>query len=147
MPRILSNIGEGACLYGARNIIFQRSRHSCVNEGHEDRKSGNILTVTLEGEGERRQRSKSATFYWLPGGFRHQCLKPGKHRDKDRARPRRCGQIHEDKSSYIYAIGDCASPFMLAHVAMAEGEVAAENIAGNVRAMDYGGSVVHLYRA
>lgn len=37
----------------------------------------------------------------------------------------------------IYAIGDCCSPIQLAHVASAEGEVAAENIMGHKRTMDY----------
>lgn len=37
----------------------------------------------------------------------------------------------------LYAVGDCASPFMLAHVASAEGEVAAENIMGQTSEMDY----------
>ena len=37
----------------------------------------------------------------------------------------------------IYAIGDCCSPIMLAHVASAEGEVAAENIMGASCDMDY----------
>ncbi len=37
----------------------------------------------------------------------------------------------------IYAIGDCCSPVQLAHVASAEGEVAAENIMGHSRSMDY----------
>lgn len=37
----------------------------------------------------------------------------------------------------IHAIGDCASPIMLAHVASAEGEVAAEAIMGLRAAMDY----------
>lgn len=37
----------------------------------------------------------------------------------------------------IYAIGDCCSPIMLAHVASAEGEVAAENIMGTSCDMDY----------
>ena len=37
----------------------------------------------------------------------------------------------------IHAIGDCASPIMLAHVASAEGEVAAEVIMGLRAAMDY----------
>ncbi|MDR2175286.1 MAG: dihydrolipoyl dehydrogenase [Synergistaceae bacterium] len=37
----------------------------------------------------------------------------------------------------VYAIGDCASPIMLAHVASREGEVAAENIMGHRAVMDY----------
>jgi dihydrolipoamide dehydrogenase len=37
----------------------------------------------------------------------------------------------------VYAIGDCASPIMLAHVASREGEVAAENIMGHPTVMDY----------
>ena len=37
----------------------------------------------------------------------------------------------------LWAIGDCASPVMLAHVASREGEVAAENIMGHKVAMDY----------
>ncbi len=37
----------------------------------------------------------------------------------------------------IYAVGDCTSPIMLAHVASREGEVAAENIMGGNVAMDY----------
>ena len=37
----------------------------------------------------------------------------------------------------VYAIGDCASPIMLAHVASREGEVAAENIMGHPGVMDY----------
>jgi len=37
----------------------------------------------------------------------------------------------------IYAIGDCCSPIMLAHVASREGEVAAENIMGHSQRMDY----------
>jgi len=37
----------------------------------------------------------------------------------------------------IYAIGDCASQIMLAHVASREGEVAAENIMGHEITMDY----------
>ena len=37
----------------------------------------------------------------------------------------------------VYAIGDCTSPIMLAHVASREGEVAAENIMGHRVKMDY----------
>lgn len=37
----------------------------------------------------------------------------------------------------LWAIGDCASPIMLAHVASREGEVAAENIMGHPAKMDY----------
>jgi dihydrolipoamide dehydrogenase len=37
----------------------------------------------------------------------------------------------------VYAIGDCASPIMLAHVASREGEAAAENIMGHPTVMDY----------
>ncbi|NLB84475.1 MAG: dihydrolipoyl dehydrogenase [Synergistaceae bacterium] len=37
----------------------------------------------------------------------------------------------------IYAIGDCTSPIMLAHVASREGEVAVENILGHPVDMDY----------
>lgn len=37
----------------------------------------------------------------------------------------------------IYAIGDCCSPIMLAHVASREGEVAADNILGHSGKMDY----------
>ncbi len=37
----------------------------------------------------------------------------------------------------IYAIGDCTSPIMLAHVASREGEVAVENILGHPVEMDY----------
>jgi dihydrolipoamide dehydrogenase len=38
----------------------------------------------------------------------------------------------------LWAIGDCASPIMLAHVATKEGELAAENILGRPVQMDYG---------
>ena len=37
----------------------------------------------------------------------------------------------------VYAIGDCVNPYMLAHVASREGEVAAENIMGHASEMDY----------
>jgi dihydrolipoamide dehydrogenase len=37
----------------------------------------------------------------------------------------------------VYAVGDCASPIMLAHAASREGEVAAENILGHPAVMDY----------
>jgi len=37
----------------------------------------------------------------------------------------------------LWAIGDCASPIMLAHVASREGEIAAENIMGHPAKMDY----------
>ncbi len=37
----------------------------------------------------------------------------------------------------IYAIGDCCSPLQLAHVASAQGEVAAENAMGHKRLMEY----------
>ena len=51
-------------------------------------------------------------------------------------------RIHTDENGQtsipgIYAIGDCASPIMLAHVASTEGEVAAEVIMGHKAAMDY----------
>ena len=39
--------------------------------------------------------------------------------------------------SNVYAVGDCASPIMLAHVAARQGEVAAENLMGHPEAMDY----------
>lgn len=38
----------------------------------------------------------------------------------------------------LWAVGDCASPIMLAHVASREGELAAENIMGHNLKMDYG---------
>lgn len=52
------------------------------------------------------------------------------------------GRIQTDKKMEtavkgVYAIGDCASPIMLAHVASREGEVAAENIMGHGVEMDY----------
>jgi dihydrolipoamide dehydrogenase len=37
----------------------------------------------------------------------------------------------------LYAIGDCSSPIMLAHVASREGEVAVENIMGHKSKIDY----------
>jgi dihydrolipoamide dehydrogenase len=37
----------------------------------------------------------------------------------------------------LWAIGDCSSPIMLAHVASREGEIAAENIMGHSVKMDY----------
>jgi len=51
-------------------------------------------------------------------------------------------RISVDKSMrtsvpHIFAVGDCCSPIMLAHVAMMEGEVAAGNIFGLDEKMDY----------
>ena len=43
----------------------------------------------------------------------------------------------ETSAPGIYAIGDCCSPIMLAHVASAEGKIAAENVFGAGRSMDY----------
>ena len=37
----------------------------------------------------------------------------------------------------VYAIGDCASPIMLAHVASREGEVAAANMMGHTAEMEH----------
>lgn len=54
----------------------------------------------------------------------------------DRARVRVDGRMATSVPG-IYAIGDCASKIMLAHVASREGEVAAENIMGRDVTMDY----------
>lgn len=43
----------------------------------------------------------------------------------------------ETSAKGVYAVGDCASPIMLAHVASREGEVAAENALGLPSVMDY----------
>ena len=43
----------------------------------------------------------------------------------------------ETSVSGVYAVGDCASPVMLAHVASREGEIAAENALGLPSVMDY----------
>jgi dihydrolipoamide dehydrogenase/pyruvate dehydrogenase complex dihydrolipoamide acetyltransferase long form len=45
----------------------------------------------------------------------------------------------------IYAAGDVVGGFMLAHVAMAEGECAARNAMGEMRAMDYGSVPLCIY--
>jgi dihydrolipoamide dehydrogenase len=45
----------------------------------------------------------------------------------------------------IYAIGDCTSPIMLAHVAEREGEIAASNIMGNSLEMTYGTCPAAVY--
>ncbi len=52
------------------------------------------------------------------------------------------GRVRVDRSMrtsvpHIFAVGDCCSPIMLAHVAMMEGEVAAANIFGLDEKMDY----------
>lgn len=52
------------------------------------------------------------------------------------------GRIRVDKkmetsAKGVYAVGDCSSPIMLAHVASREGEVAAENVMGGGAEMDY----------
>ncbi|NLK19414.1 MAG: dihydrolipoyl dehydrogenase, partial [Synergistaceae bacterium] len=52
------------------------------------------------------------------------------------------GRIRTDKrmetsARGVYAVGDCTSPVMLAHVASREGEVAAENALGGAARMDY----------
>ncbi len=54
----------------------------------------------------------------------------------DRARVRVDGRMATSVPG-VYAIGDCASKIMLAHVASREGEVAAENIMGRAVTMDY----------
>lgn len=46
-------------------------------------------------------------------------------------------QYLETSEAGVYAIGDCASPIMLAHVASMEGEIAAENIMGHKIKVDY----------
>ncbi|GHS86286.1 dihydrolipoyl dehydrogenase [Synergistales bacterium] len=53
-----------------------------------------------------------------------------------RGRPVVNGRL-ETSVRCVYAIGDCASKIMLAHVASREGEVAAENIMGRDVVMDY----------
>ena len=45
----------------------------------------------------------------------------------------------------IYAAGDAVGGFMLAHVAMAEGECAARNAMGEARVMDYGAVPLCIY--
>lgn len=54
----------------------------------------------------------------------------------DRARVRVDGTMATSVPG-VYAIGDCASKIMLAHVASREGEVAAESIMGRAVTMDY----------
>lgn len=54
----------------------------------------------------------------------------------DRSRIKTDGKM-ETSVKGVYAIGDCTSPIMLAHVASREGEVAAENIMGHRVEMDY----------
>jgi len=54
----------------------------------------------------------------------------------DRSRIKTDGKM-ETSVKGVYAIGDCTSPIMLAHVASREGEVAAENIMGHPVEMDY----------
>ncbi|NLK18863.1 MAG: dihydrolipoyl dehydrogenase, partial [Synergistaceae bacterium] len=52
------------------------------------------------------------------------------------------GRIRTDKKMEtsargVYAVGDCTSPIMLAHVASREGEIAAENALGGAAQMEY----------
>src|SRR4051794_38662465 len=47
--------------------------------------------------------------------------------------------------SHIYAVGDCAGYWQLAHTAFREGEVAAENAMGHEAEIDYGSTPRCIY--
>ncbi len=138
LPRILSNIDEELASMVHEILSFKGVAIHASTKVTKIEKSGNILTVTLEGEGGKTSKVEVSNVLLAAGRLPDTSTLNLENIGVKTER----GRVVVDKYMktnlpHIYAIGDCASPFMLAHVAMAEGEVAAENIAGNVRAMDY----------
>ncbi len=101
-----------------------------------DRKGGSVsVTADLEGEEKTLEAEKVLVAVGrrpLTGKLNLEAA--GVRSEKGRI------QVDEHQRTNkrnIYAVGDCCSPIMLAHVAMREGIVAAENIFGQAVKMDH----------
>lgn len=138
LPRILSTIDEemaymvheilsskGISIHVAARVVKIEEKGSSLTVTFED-KNGKSTTVEVEKVLLAAGRTPNTEILGLE--------RTGVNVER--------GRIVVDKHMrtnlpHIYAIGDCASPYMLAHVAMAEGETAAANIGGQDLEMDY----------
>ncbi|MDK2783273.1 MAG: dihydrolipoamide dehydrogenase [Thermococcaceae archaeon] len=137
MPEILPNVDEEIVgvlkkLLSARGVEFYTSAK--VTKFSQN---GGLVTVDVEFERENKKI-----------GVEKVLVAVGRRPSTDKLNAEKVG-IKMDRGRFVvdrhletsvagvYAIGDCASPIMLAHVASMEGEVAAENIMGHKVEVDY----------
>jgi len=137
MPEILPNIDEEIVgilkrLLSARGVEFYTSARVTKLSWN-----GSLVVVNLDSvEGNRKIE------------FEKVLVAVGRSPSTDRLNAEKVGirmnrgrfvvdQYLETSEVGVYAIGDCASPIMLAHVASMEGEIAAENIMGHKIKVDY----------
>jgi len=138
LPRILTNIDEEMASYihevlSSKGVkIYTASRVTEVDD------KGNYLAVTFQEEDGKKIAVETEKVLLAAGRVPNtQALNlssAGVETERGRIKVDKFMRTNVAK---IYAVGDCASPYMLAHVAMAEGEIAAENVAGGEREMDY----------
>ena len=137
LPRILPGTdGEAATILGkileSKGIIIHTAaRVESIEKGSK----GLAVKVTLSGEGLSVEAEKVLVAVGrrpYTGCLNLEAAGVGTERGRivvdSRMRTNR---------ENIYAVGDCCSPVMLAHVAMKEGETAAENIFGRTSSVDY----------
>lgn len=138
LPRILTNIDEEMASYihevlSSKGVkIYTASRVTEVDD------KGNYLAVTFQEEDGKKIAVETEKVLLAAGRVPNtQALNlssAGVETERGRIK---VDKFMRTNVANIYAVGDCASPYMLAHVAMAEGEIAAENVAGEMREMDY----------
>jgi len=138
LPRILTNIDEEMASYihevlSSKGVkIYTASRVTKVDD------KGNYLAVTFQEEDGKKIAVETEKVLLAAGRVPNtQALNlssAGVETERGRIK---VDKFMRTNVANIYAVGDCASPYMLAHVAMAEGEIAAENVAGEMREMDY----------
>ena len=138
LPRILTNIDEEMASYihevlSSKGVkIYTASRVTEVDD------KGNYLAVTFQEEDGKKIAVETEKVLLAAGRVPNtQALNlssAGVETERGRIK---VDKFMRTNVANIYAVGDCASPYMLAHVAMAEGEIAAENVAGGEREMDY----------
>jgi len=139
LPRILSNIDEEMASYvhevlSSKGVnIYVASRVTKIDDN-----KGNYLAVTLQEEDGKNITVETEKVLLAAGRVPNtQALNlssAGVETERGRIK---VDKFMRTNVPNIYAVGDCASPYMLAHVAMAEGEIAAENVADKMREMDY----------
>ena len=138
MPAILPPADEemGAIVRKRMEALGVKIHTSCKVTGF-DSVSGGVMTHVLDPQGRELQFSSDKVL--LSIGRRADTAALNLDAAGVKAERGRIAVNKKMETSVrnIYAIGDCCSPIMLAHVASAEGEVAAENIMGASCDMDY----------
>lgn len=138
LPRILSNIDEEMASYVHEILSSKGITIHVAAKVTKIEERGNSLVVSVQKMSGENITVEAGHLLMAAGRVPNTQALNLKSAGVETER----GRIKTDKFmrtnvANIYAVGDCASPYMLAHVAMAEGEIAAENVAGGVREMDY----------